>query len=88
MYYEEASHLSYCICDGLWVDSFWTNRFQTQLNPLFPPSSGFFENTSDSYGLQVSGTPVPEPTTIALLGIGLAGFVGGAVKRRFKRVKK
>ncbi len=55
---------------------------------IFPLSSGFFENTSDSYGLQVNGTPVPEPTTIALLGIGLAGFVGGAVKRRFKRVKK
>ena len=29
--------------------------------------------------------PIPEPATIALLGIGLVGLAGGAVRRRFKK---
>ena len=35
--------------------------------------------------LKVSATAIPELTTIALLGIGLPGLAGAAVRQRFKK---
>ncbi len=39
----------------------------------------------DNYSVTVNSNPIPEPTTIALLGIGLAGLGGRYVKRRRKQ---
>jgi hypothetical protein len=41
-----------------------------------------FHNVSWMSGRQT--TPVPEPLTISLLGIGLVGLIGVTVKQRFK----
>lgn len=52
----------------------------------------FFENTFDNYiygdghvDLGVALAPVPEPSSIALAGLGVAGLAGAALRRRMRK---
>ena len=58
------------------MDNFFTASFLTSL--IY---SGWFESGAG----EISNQPVPEPATVALLGIGLAGLAGAEVRRRRKK---
>ncbi|HBA72391.1 MAG TPA: hypothetical protein DER40_04025 [Geobacter sp.] len=46
-------------------------------------SDGYGWDKSSDANIQVFGTPVPEPGTVLLLGLGLVGIAG--IRRRFKK---
>lgn len=68
----------------------WWDEFSAKIDP----AQGFYGTVIFDPVKQLVGTtyevsgklsPVPEPGTIALLGIGLAGLVGVGVRRRMKK---
>lgn len=56
-------------------------------------SDGFWYAENSSFELVAEGTygfqaePVPEPSTIALLSVGIVGLLGGAARKKYKRKK-
>ncbi len=52
---------------------------------FFPYPGSFFGSESVDLVSVTDATSVPEPTTIALLGIGIAGIAGVEVRRRRKK---
>lgn len=76
------------------VGSQWWDEFSATLNPantydaeLILGFTGSRDTGGGTYLVNGSGkvAPIPEPGTIALLGIGLAGLVGVGVRRKMKK---
>ena len=65
-------------------DKLWQIDTSTGASTLVGPESGF--NIGGLAG--ISSAPVPEPATIALLGIGIVGLIGGAAIRKRKQLIK
>ena len=61
---------------------FWLNL---QFTSYSQGLSGGYSNTPEFMSAELSSSPVPEPATIALLGIGIVGFAGAAARRKLRK---
>ncbi len=78
--YEEVITLSYAT--PILFQANWTGVDEIS----FDSESSWFTMDDFAY-TQQTGAPIPnpEPTTVALLGIGLVGLVGAGARRKWKK---